>query len=64
MNDKQRETIAERYWKAEDKLRAIHAKSVVARSSAELEVMLIKQQDEIAFLLGANYFHKQDRVPE
>jgi hypothetical protein len=64
MNDLQREALSQRYWRAEDKIRAIHAGKVVDGDPAELEAKLLEQQDEIEFLLGAGHFENRDRLPE
>jgi hypothetical protein len=64
MNDQQREALSQRYWQAEDRIRAIHAGRVVHGDPAEIERMLLEQQDEIAFLLGADYFDKRDQLSE
>jgi hypothetical protein len=56
MNDLQRETLSQRYWQAEDKIRAIHAGKIVNGDRDELEAKLRAQQAEIEFLLGADYF--------
>jgi hypothetical protein len=56
MNDLQRETLSQRYWQAEDKIRAIHAGKIVNGNAAELEAKLRAQQAEIEFLLGDDYF--------
>lgn len=56
MNDLQRETLTQRYWQAEDKIRSIHASKIVNWDSAEVEAKLRAQQAEIEFLLGADYF--------
>jgi hypothetical protein len=64
MNDKQREALSHRYWRAEDSIRAIHAGKVVNGDAAAIEAKLLKEQDEIEFLLGADYFKKCDRLPE
>ena len=63
MNDQQREALSERYWRAEDKIRAIHAGKVVDGDAAAVEAKLLEQQDEIEFLLGADYFKRCDRLP-
>jgi len=63
MNDQQREALSQRYWRAEDKIRAIHAGKVVEGDPAAIESMLLEQQDEIEFLLGADNFDKRDRLP-
>jgi hypothetical protein len=64
MNDLQREALSQQYWRAEDKIRAIHAGKVVHGDPAEIEAKLLEQQDEIEFLLGADYFDKRDRLPD
>jgi hypothetical protein len=64
MNDLQREALSQRYWRAEDRIRAIHAGKVVNGDPAAIEAKLLEQQDEIEFLLGADYFEKHDRLPE
>jgi hypothetical protein len=63
MNDQQREALSQRYWRAEDKIRAIHAGKVVDGDPRAIEAMLLQQQEEIEFLLGADYFDKRDRLP-
>ena len=52
MNDTQREKLAARYWQAEDRIRAIHAGKVIHGNSVPTERQLLKEQDEIEFLLG------------
>ena len=44
---------------AEDKIRAIHAGKIVNGDPAELKAKLLAQEDEIEFLLGADYFEKR-----
>jgi hypothetical protein len=63
MNDQQREALSERYWRAEDKIRAIHAGKVADGDPAAVEAKLHKQQDEIEFLLRSDYFDRRDRLP-
>ena len=64
MNDQQRETLARRYWQAEDKIQAIHAGKVVDGDAAEIEGKLLQLQDELEFLLGVDYFELRDQLPE
>jgi hypothetical protein len=56
MNDTQREKVASRYWQAED--RAIHAGKVIHGDHVPSERQLLKEQDEIGFLLGRLYFEQ------
>ena len=42
----------------------MHAGKVVDGDPAELEAKLFEHQDEIEFLLGADYFEKRDRLPK
>jgi hypothetical protein len=58
MNDTQREKLAARYWQAEDRIRAIHAGKVIHGDPVPTERQLLKEQDEIAFLLGRRYFEQ------
>ena len=62
MNDHERESLSQRYWRAEDKIRAIHTSKDC--DPAKLEAKLLAQQEEMEFLLGADYFRKLNRLPE
>ena len=64
MNDKDREMLSRRYWRAEDQMEAIHSGKVVDRDPALIEGKLLEVQDEIEFLLGADYFEQRNPLPE